>query len=258
MDRKTLKIVTWNINGLRSAWDKFVNFLNEESPDIVCLQEIKIDGERLVDKYKQFDVYDSAWFHAQKSGYSGVALYFREKPKKISYGIGDDKFDREGRVITAEFNSFLLVNIYFPHSGRDLQRLDYKMDFNRAINNYLSTLTNKKLVVCGDFNVAHREIDIARPKDNKKNAGFTQTEREWFDNFLQNGYLDVYRTLNPQKQEFSWWSNFYNARERNIGWRIDYFALKGFGKDQIISCEIKTKVLGSDHAPVVMEIMSNE
>ncbi|OQA53110.1 MAG: Exodeoxyribonuclease [candidate division WS2 bacterium ADurb.Bin280] len=258
MHRESVKIVTWNINGLRSGWDELVDFLNAEDPDIVCLQEIKIDKDRLADHHRSIRSYSSVWLHAQKSGYSGVAVYYKKRPEKIKYGIGIEKFDREGRVLTVDFGNFVLVNAYFPHSGRDLARIDFKMEFNDAIEDYLNGLTKNKIVFCGDFNVAHKEIDIARPKDNKKNAGFTQEERDWFDNFLQNGWTDVYRSLNPEKQEFSWWSNFYNARQRNIGWRIDYFATRGFEKRQMKNCEIKTKVMGSDHAPVIMEIVTDE
>lgn len=258
MHKSFIKVVTWNINGLRSAWDDFVDFLETEKPDIVCLQEIKVDDLRLPEKYRKIGDYNSHWFHAQKPGYSGVAIYYKQAPNKILLGIGVEDIDREGRVITADFNHFKLVNIYFPNSGRDLSRLSFKLKFNSVIEKFLNKLKGDDVIACGDFNVAHREIDIARPKDNKKNAGFTEIERTWFDNFLKKGWVDTYRLLNPDKQEFSWWSNFYNARERNIGWRIDYHVVSPGMVKKLSKCEIKTSVMGSDHAPVILEFYANK
>lgn len=247
-------IATWNINGLRSGFEKFREFLESENPDIVCLQEIKIDDSKLTEEVKSPDGYNSFFNHAQKPGYSGVAIYTKIEPKRVSYGIGVKEFDSEGRVITAHFRDFILINFYFPHSSRDLRRLGYKIKFNQEFLKYISKFPKDKLILCGDFNVAHEDIDLARPKDNRKNAGFTEIEREWMDKFLSSGLIDVYRELYPQKQEFTWWANFAHARERNIGWRIDYFLVFKPVLENIVDCKILVQVLGSDHCPVIIDL----
>jgi exodeoxyribonuclease-3 len=250
-----MKIATWNINGLRSGWDKLNEFIKKENPDVVCLQEIKVAQKDLGEKYKKIEGYQSFFHSAQRPGYSGVAIYARRKPREIYCGIGDEVFDREGRVVVAKFNGFDIVNCYFPHSSRDLSRLDFKMKFNIAIEKFLKNFGSKRLIMCGDLNVAHKEIDLARPKDNKKNAGFTDAEREWMDKFLSDGLIDVYRALYPDKVEYTWWSNFFSARTRNIGWRIDYFVTgKEFFKKNVVDCKIEGKYLGSDHCPVILKL----
>lgn len=252
MDDKKIKIATWNINGLRSGFEKFKEFLLTEQPDIICLQEIKVDDARLPVSYKNLLGYRSYWCHAQKPGYSGVAVYSKIEPDKISLGVGIEKFDREGRAISLKFKDFTLVNLYFPHSGRTLERLDYKTDFNEAITDFAAKLKNQKTVLTGDFNVAHDEIDLARPKDNKKNAGFTPIERKWFDDLVKGGWSDIYRDLYPDKKEYTWWSQRQGVRARNIGWRIDYFLLSPKMQKHADDCTIKTGVYGSDHAPVLL------
>lgn len=249
-----MKIVTWNINGLRSGWEKFVEFLYSENPDIICLQEIKVDDSRLPENFKEFRNYKSFWNHAQKPGYSGVAVYSKIAPEKIDIGIKVERFDREGRAITLNFENFSLINFYFPHSGRSLERLKFKLEFNEAVARFISRIDQSRVILCGDFNVAHQEIDIARPKDNVKNAGFTPDERNWFDVFLRGGWTDAYRFLYPGKQEYTWWSQRRGVRERNIGWRIDYFLLSSEMKMRLKDCRIETGVYGSDHAPVVLTI----
>lgn len=250
-----MKIVTWNINGLRSGWDKLIEFIKAEDPDVICLQEIKIAQKDLSDELKNIEGYSSFFNSAEKRGYSGVAIYTKESPTEVLNGIGDGEFDREGRVIAARFDKFDVVNCYFPHSSRDLSRLEFKMRFNTAIEKFIKKFDSTRLVLCGDLNVAHKEIDLARPKDNIKNAGFTAGERAWMDAFLSRGLADVYRCLYPEKIEYTWWSNFFSARERNIGWRIDYFvADKKLVKKQVADCRIEKKYLGSDHCPVILEL----
>jgi len=254
VDINTIKIATWNINGLRSGWGKFYEFLRSEDPDIVCLQEIKVDDAKLPREYCEPLGYKSYWHHAEKPGYSGVAIYSKIKPVNIRRGIGINEFDREGRILTVDFDGFSISNWYFPHSNRELARLDFKLKFNQAFANCQRSSKNKKLIFCGDLNVAHNEIDLARPKDNVKNAGFTPIEREWMDRFLSNGYVDAYRHLHPKSQEFTWWSNRTGVRERNIGWRIDYFLVPCHMQNQIKSCKILSSVRGSDHCPVILEL----
>jgi len=249
-----IKIATWNINGLRSGKEKMLEFLEKEKLDFLCLQEIKVDDSRLPEDLKQPMGYKSYWFHAQKPGYAGVAIYSLQEPEKIEYGMGVEEFDREGRTIVLHFNDLILANFYFPHSSRDLSRLDFKMRFNEAFLSFVKKFDPKKLVICGDLNVAHEEIDIARPKDNRKNAGFTDIERKFADKIIDSGFVDLYRHLYPQKQQFTWWSQRFGARARNVGWRIDYFMLKKPLLAKVKDCRIETQVLGSDHCPVVLEL----
>jgi exodeoxyribonuclease-3 len=248
-----MRIATWNINGLRSAQEQVVSFLESEKIDILCLQEIKVDEKRLSDDIRNFDGYQSYWFHAEKPGYSGVAVYTKLKPKKIEYGMDNKEFDREGRTLILHFNDFVLANFYFPHSGRELKRLNYKLKMNEYFLKYLDKL-GKKVLICGDLNVAHQEIDLARPRDNIKNAGFTEPEREFMDKALSLGLIDIYRSFNPEAREYTWWSQRFGARERNIGWRIDYFlCYKNFLK-RIKSIKIAKHILGSDHCPVIIDL----
>lgn len=249
-----MKIVTWNINGIRSGWIQFLDFVKNESPDIICLQETKIAQKDLTPEIKDLPGYNSVYCHAQKAGYSGVAIYSKLKPKKIRLGIGIDEFDNEGRNITAWFDDFVLINCYFPNSGRGLSRLEFKHKYNMAIKKYIGKFSNEKVIICGDMNVAHEEIDIARPKENKKSAGFTQEERNWMSNILSEGLVDVYRFIYPDKVEYTWWSNFFSARSRNIGWRIDYFLTNQKMIENIEDCRIITQQMGSDHCPVILKI----
>lgn len=251
-----MKIITWNINGIRSGWKSFLDLIEAEKPEIIALQEIKVDESRLPESYREFGGYKSYWNHAEKPGYSGVAFYSKIPPLKVmsGFGRGFDKFDREGRVIGLDFGNFTLVNFYFPHTGRKLERLDFKLGFNAAVDEYVDTLVDKNVILCGDFNVAREEIDLSRPKDNMKNAGFTPGERAWADDLLDKGWTDAFRYLHPESKEYTWWSQRFGARERNIGWRIDYFLLSKKMKPRLKECKIEKEVLGSDHAPVVLEI----
>lgn len=251
---KNMKIATWNINGIRSGFDQLENFLAAEKPDVLCLQEVKISPEALTDEIRSACGYHSYWHLADKKGYAGVAIYSLKKPKNVFSGLGAERFDQEGRLIGADFGSLKIINLYFPHSSRDLKRLDFKMDFNQSFFKYLQDHDQKRLIICGDLNVAHANIDLARPKDNRENAGFTQAERDWFSSVLSAGFVDVYRELYPDKQEFTWWSNRRGVRERNIGWRIDYFLTQRPLFAKISACSIATKQLGSDHCPVILEI----
>lgn len=249
-----MKIATWNINGLRSSFEKVKEFLVDYDIDVLALQEIKVHSSDLTDEIKNIDGYDGFFNPAQKRGYSGTAFYTKIKPEKIKNGLGDQEIDNEGRVISIDVGSYKIINFYFPHSSRDLHRLDFKLEFNKKATSFIKNNLADNLIVCGDSNVAHQEIDLARPKDNKKNAGFTEIERASFDQLLSVGLVDVFRARFPDKQEFSWWGHFHNSRERNIGWRIDYFLTKQKLFDKIKKIEILTKVYGSDHCPVIIEL----
>lgn len=249
-----MKIVTWNINGLRSGKEKMLEFLKKEKPDILCLQEIKVDDARLPEDLKEPNGYKSYWFHAQKPGYAGVACYCLKEPNKIDYGMGKAEFDREGRTIVLHYQDVTVANFYLPHSGRQLERLDFKLKCNQAFLAFIKKYDPKKIIVCGDLNVAHEDIDLARPKDNRKNAGFTERERNDMDKVVGAGFIDVFRHLYPQKQEFTWWTWRNNARERNVGWRIDYFLAKKPMLAKIADCKIASDVYGSDHCPVILKL----
>jgi exodeoxyribonuclease-3 len=245
-------LATWNINGIRSGQGKLKDFLKNYSPDILCLQEVKLDPQ----KKNEIDVagYFEFYYYAQKKGYSGTAIFSKAKFQEVKEGIGVEGYDNEARVLVAKIKDIYVVSLYFPHSRRDLSRLDFKMDFNRKIESFVKKFPENKTILCGDFNVAHQEIDIARPKDNRKNAGFTDIERQWMSRFLSEGWVDVFRRKYPDKQIFSWWSNMRNARERNIGWRIDYFLVSPKIFTKVKDCQILTKVYGSDHCPIICEI----
>ena len=260
-----MTIISWKVNGIRAAMKKgFSAFLKKEQPDILCLQEIKINDTARAKEQFNFKNYQEYWHPAEKAGYSGTALLVKSlKPaspaggfKVESYrqGIGIEKFDREGRMQTLEFEKFYLLNVYFPHSNHELTRLGFKLEFNQAFLKYAKKLAAKKpLIIGGDFNVAREEIDLARPKDNVGNPGFTDEEREWLTKFLDAGYTDSYRHLNGNKIQYSWWSYRFGARLRNIGWRIDYFCVSEKIKKQIKSAYILDKIMGSDHCPVGIE-----
>jgi len=254
-----MKIISWNVNGIRAAAKKgLAGFLKSQAPDILCLQEIKIsDASRLKVEF-DFAGYTEYWNSAVRPGYSGTAILIREgfkNVKDVKNGFGTKKFDIEGRVQTADLGKFYLVNTYFPNSNHELSRLGYKLEFNDALLKYVKKLEKKKpVVITGDFNVAHQEIDLARPKDNEGNAGFTCEERNWMGKFLKAGFIDTFRELNGQKIQYSWWSFRMNARARNIGWRIDYFCASVKLKKNLKKAYILDKIKGSDHAPVGVEV----
>ncbi len=250
-----MKIATWNINGIRSGQEKLKEFLAEYSPDILCLQEVKLDPK----KKDEIDIpgYFEHYYHADKNGYSGTAFFSKGKPVEVAEGIGLTEIDSEARVLLSKIDDLWILNLYFPHSRRELERLQYKMDFNGQVREYLKTLPSDNLIICGDFNVAHNKIDIARPKDNILNAGFTDIEREWMDGLLSDGWIDVYRELYPDEQKFTWWSNRMGCRSRNIGWRIDYFLVSPKMFRRVDDCRILTNVYGSDHCPVEIMLSNN-
>ncbi|MEM3829644.1 MAG: exodeoxyribonuclease III [Conexivisphaerales archaeon] len=244
-----MKIVSWNVNGIRSALNKGLrDFINSENYDVIMLQEIK-SSDNIDTLYKAYT------FPAKRKGYSGVATLSKNDPISVRYGIGIDKFDQEGRTITIEFKDYFIVNCYFPNAQHGLVRLKYKLEFNEAFENFVERLRKEKpIIIGGDFNVAHEEKDIARPEDNRNNPGFTQAERDWMTHFLSLGYIDTYRMFVKEGGHYSWWTYRFNARARNIGWRIDYFVVSKELEKRVKKAEILTNVYGSDHAPVYLEI----
>lgn len=253
-----MKIISWNVNGVRAVMKKGLTaFLKKERPDILCLQEIKINEAARAKENFDFKDYEEYWNPAEKAGYSGTALLVKSLKFKVeSYrqGIENEKFDREGRAQTLEFEKFYLLNVYFPHSNHELTRLDFKLEFNQAFLKYAKKLAAKKpLIIGGDFNVAREDIDLARPKDNIGNPGFTDEERRWMDKFLKSGFIDSYRYLHGQKIQYTWWSYRFGARSRNVGWRIDYFCLSEKLKKFIKKAFILDQVMGSDHCPMGIE-----
>jgi exodeoxyribonuclease-3 len=255
-----LKFVSWNVNGIRALEKKgFISTLPEFDADIICLQETKAQPEQLSEELKNIPGYTSYWHSAERKGYSGVAFYSRIEPIAVHYGLGDPEFDCEGRVLTLEFDSFFLINIYFPNSGDQLKRLDYKLRFNQRLTVFAKELEARKAVIlCGDFNVAHKEIDLKNPKTNIKNAGFTPEERAWMDTFVEAGYVDTFRIFNQEPDQYTWWSYRFSARSKNIGWRIDYFCVDQVAKTRVKSATILKDVLGSDHCPVELLYLADK
>jgi len=253
-----MKLVSWNVNGIRAASKKgMLDWLEQERPDVFCLQETKAQPEQLTSELLEPLDYQSYWHSAEKKGYSGVATYSRIAPKSVSQGIGDQDIDREGRVQTLVFEDFTLVNAYFPNSQREGARLGYKLHFCEAILTYCRELVQagSHIVLCGDYNIAHEEIDLKNPKTNKKNAGFLPEERAWMTRFLEAGFSDVFRERHPEEEgHYTWWSYRPGVRERNVGWRIDYHCVdEGFRK-KIKNIGHWPAVYGSDHCPIYLEI----
>ncbi|NLJ81419.1 MAG: exodeoxyribonuclease III [Firmicutes bacterium] len=249
-----MNLISWNVNGLRACVKKgFLEFFREIDSDFFCVQEIKLQKGQIDLK---LDGYYQYWNYAEKKGYSGTAIFARQKPIAVKRGMGLEEHDQEGRMITLEYDSFYLLNVYTPNSQRGLARLDYRMKWEDAFRAYLLDLQSEKSVlVCGDLNVAHREIDLKNPGPNKRNAGFTEEEREKFALLLQEGFLDTFRYFFPDKEgAYTWWSYFANSRARNIGWRIDYFLVSSSLENQLIEAKIYNKILGSDHCPVGLKI----
>ena len=249
-----MKLISWNVNGLRAVWNKgFENIFKELAADIFCIQETKMQEGQLDISFKG---YEQIFNSAEKKGYSGTAIFTRVAPISMSKGIGIDIYDTEGRVITLEFEKFYLVNCYTPNAQRELTRLEYRMNWEDAFRKYLKDLDSKKpVILCGDLNVAHNEIDLKNPKTNRGNAGFTDEEREKFTKLLESGFVDSFRYLYPDKTDsYSWWSYIGRAREKNIGWRIDYFVVSNKLKDKIQEAKIHSNIAGSDHCPVELDI----
>lgn len=248
-----MKFISWNVNGLRACVGKdFSQSFESLNTDFFCLQETKMQAGQLE---LQFPGYTSYWNYAEKKGYSGTAIYTRKEPLAVTYGIGIDEHDHEGRVITLEYDKFFLVTVYTPNSQEELRRLDYRMTWEDAFQAYLHQLDAKKpVIVCGDMNVAHQEIDLKNPKTNRRSAGFTDEERSKMTQLLSNGFTDTFRTLHPEQVTYSYWSYRFRAREKNAGWRIDYFLISDRLKPQLKGASIHTEIYGSDHCPVELDI----
>lgn len=248
-----MKFISWNVNGLRACVGKgFCEIFESLNADFFCLQETKMQEGQLD---ISFPGYESYWNYADKKGYSGTAVFTKHKPQSVTYGLGIDEHDHEGRVITLEMESFYLVTVYTPNSQDGLRRLDYRMRWEDDFQAHLHKLDEiKPVIVCGDLNVAHQEIDLKNPKTNRKNAGFTDEERAKMTQLLENGFMDSFRTLYPEQITYSWWSYRFRAREKNAGWRIDYFLLSNRLRDQLSDAKIHTEIYGSDHCPVEVDV----
>ena len=252
-----MKLVSWNVNGIRAIEKKgFHESLKELNPDVLALQEIKAEVGQLEESLTNIDGYTSYWHSAVKKGYSGVSLYCRNKPINVYYGLGNKEFDCEGRVIVAEYEKFYLINCYFPNAQEKIKRINYRLGFGSALLEYIQQLDQSKaIIICGDYNVAHNEIDLANPKANVGKPGFSNEERGWFNEFLSTGFVDTFRAFYPSKpDEYSWWSYRTNARARNVGWRIDYFCIDKNSLNMVKDAIIYNKFLGSDHCPVAIQL----
>lgn len=249
-----MKLISWNVNGIRACVNKgFKDFFEKQQADIFCLQETKCHPEQIELEFKG---YKSYWNSAEKKGYSGTAIFTKKEPISVKYGIGKEEHDKEGRVITLEYENFYIVTIYTPNSKRELERLEYRQIWEDEIRNYLLDLNKTKpVIMCGDLNVAHKEIDLKNPKANRGNAGFTDEERTKMTELLEAGFIDTFRYLYPTKEDaYSWWSYMGRAREKNVGWRIDYFIVSKQIEEKIKEATIYQEIMGSDHCPVGLEI----
>ncbi len=249
-----MRLISWNVNGLRACMEKgFMDFFKEIDADIFCIQESKLQEGQIT---MELPGYYQYWNYAEKKGYSGTAIFSKKEPVSVTYGMNLAEHDTEGRVITLEFEDFYMVTVYTPNSQRELARLDYRMAWEEAFRSYLNSLAEKKgVIVCGDMNVAHQEIDLKNPKTNHKNAGFTDEEREKFTKLLESGFIDTFRYFYPDKEGiYSWWSYMRKAREKNAGWRIDYFCVSRSMEDRLKDAKIHSEIYGSDHCPVELII----
>lgn len=253
----TRRLISWNVNGLRAFHKKggFAWFL-EEQPDFFCIQETKAQPQQLDESLTEVEGYHVYFFSAERKGYSGVALYTKEEPKQVAYGFGVERFDQEGRTIVAEYEHFTLLNVYFPNGKASEERLRYKMDFYEAFLPYIDEIQaqGKHVIVCGDVNTAHKEIDLARPKANETVSGFLPEERAWIDKLIAHGYVDTFRMFHPEPEQYTWWSFRARARERNVGWRIDYFFVNEDFQEHVNDAFILPEVTGSDHCPLGIEV----
>lgn len=259
-----IKILIWNVNGLRSVLRKrALDWVNDVSPNIICLQEIKARPNQLTNdqlhelRHISGREYSIAWSPAARLGYSGVATFYQSgETKNIKSGIGDEQFDSEGRVIISRHDAFLMINLYCPSGQRDRGRVEFKLEFYERLSSLCSELlkTGERVILGGDFNTAHRELDLRNPKQNHKTSGFLPEERAWIDKFLSNGFVDVYRALYPERVQYTWWTYRSNARSRNVGWRLDYFLLSENLQDRVHDVKIRDDILGSDHCPVILEL----
>jgi exodeoxyribonuclease-3 len=252
-----MRLISWNVNGIRAAHKGgFLRWFDAQRADVVCVQEVKAFPEQLEPELANPGKYFSYWHPAQKPGYSGTAVFSKKQPENVQLGIGVPKIDAEGRVIVAEYKGFTLLNAYFPNSQREHTRLPYKLEFCAEILKYCEKLRKKgkNVVICGDFNIAHKEIDLKNPKSNKDNAGFLPEERAWMDQFTSKGYVDTFRHFTPDPEHYTWWSYRPGVREKNVGWRIDYFCTNEEHKDRLKKAVHQNEVRGSDHCPVLLEL----
>lgn len=248
-----IRILSWNVNGIRAVYRKgFLDWFLKDKPDILCIQETKAHEEQLPDDLRNVNGYHSYFCSGERKGYSGVAIYSKEKPLSLKKGFGQEEFDGEGRILIAEYPDFHLFNIYFPNGKARAERLKFKMDFYDAFLDYVKKLKKKgrNIIICGDVNTAHKEIDIARPKENEKISGFLPKERAWIDKFIASGFIDTFRMFNQEPDNYTWWDLMTRARDRNVGWRIDYFFVSDNMKDLIKDAFILPDVMGSDHCPI--------
>jgi exodeoxyribonuclease-3 len=254
---KTIKLYSWNVNGIRAVDRKgAMGWFFEEKPSILCLQETKANEEQVPSSLRDIDGYHTYFTSAERKGYSGVALYTTLEPKSVQHGFGVDEFDREGRTIIAQYESFTLFNIYFPNGKASGERLNYKMAFYDAFLEYINQRRDdgENIIVCGDVNTAHKEIDLSRPKENRKVSGFLPEERAWIDKLLEHGYIDTFREFNTEPEHYTWWDMKSRARERNKGWRIDYFFISQSLRSRLKNAFILSDIMGSDHCPIGIEI----
>jgi len=248
-----MKITTWNVNGIRAAIKKgAMEWALREETDVFCLQEVKAQREQVPEVVRELPGYHCFWNAAQRPGYSGVAIYTRQAPLAVDYGLGDDRFDDEGRVIRLRYPDFFLYNIYFPNGQRGQARVDYKLQFYACLLEQCDRLheQGERIIITGDFNTAHREIDLANPKSNQKTSGFLPEERVWIDAYMEHGFVDVYRVLYPERVQYTWWTFITNARARNVGWRLDYYMISKALVEGVADVVIHDEVIGSDHCPV--------
>ncbi len=252
-----MKIICWNVNGIRAIWKKdFPGWVKKIDPDILCLQETKAQAEQLEDEVKSFMDYKSEFFSAEKKGYSGVATFSKSAPIAVKKGFGNPYFDNEGRVIENEYENFVIYNVYFPNGGRGPERVKYKLDFYDALFFQVEKKRKKQknIIICGDYNTAHKEIDLARPAENEENSGFLPEERAWIDTVVNLGFIDTFRVYNKEAGQYTYWDNYTRAREKNIGWRIDYFFVSKEMQGMITGAKIHMEVMGSDHCPIELDL----
>jgi exodeoxyribonuclease-3 len=257
MPENKFRILCWNVNGIRAIWKKgFPEWFEKEMPDILCLQETKAHPQQLEEGQRNFKDYKSYFFSAEKKGYSGVAVYTKKEPLRVSAGFGVPEFDNEGRVLELEYEKFILFAAYFPNGGRGPERVKYKLDFYDLLFKRTQELRakGKNIIVCGDYNTAHKEIDLARPKENVNTSGFLAIEREWIDKIIAMDYIDIFREYNKEPNQYTYWDQITRARERNVGWRIDYYMVSKEARALVSNVKIHPDVMGSDHCPIELEL----
>ncbi len=256
-NQNNFRILCWNVNGIRAIWKKgFPEWFAKEMPDVMCVQETKAQPQQLDAEVLNFKGYKSYFFSAEKKGYSGVAIWTKQEPIRVAAGFNDPLFDSEGRVIELEFEKFILFNVYFPNGGRGPDRVKYKLDFYDSLFKRTQELRKKKknIIICGDYNTAHKEIDLARPKENQRTSGFLPEERAWLDKIIGMDYIDIFREYNKEPNQYTYWDQITRARERNVGWRIDYYMISSEARELVTKATIHPDVMGSDHCPIGLEL----